>query len=642
MANGDENEQIVPRFDIPPILGGDVINDTGGLGRNVPRGLPSADEGVPPVTVDEGELVAPLASRLSEVGARTAPSASAVGGGAAKEIGSVSIEGTPPPDPRLEDALVQHRGADAQLEAAQNQAKALSLGIESQINESFSYGLQENYERTMGKVSQLLTDAETELAAVDDLIERARSSQVNPGQFFANVGEAGTFAAAIAVGAGAMAATITGGDNVAYNVISRAIDRNVRAQALNQQHDRAMISHQLNYVNGIRGLAGDHANIGNITRAALTGIAQAQLEQTRAAAGSQIYALNADRVIAQFGADMVDAAIKARQNIKFKYQMKFHNEAQADRRTAVAQAALENAIARSTGAPAAQQGRALPPSASPRQLGVGVEPQVGSAQASGAAGRAFEAATKSPDFSKLDVKEQAKSIARAYQEEASVSRAATDLPSQEEIDAVWKALDPTGEMPLANELRKLPDSAFTPLRSQPSVAVHAPGFGTRHLQIRDPKRWAGISATEQAKLQSTMGKKLAVEGMLREMYSMVGAMSRGEDRLGDLMRRGKDGELVFPLFAGGSDSELISRLNLVAERVANLKRTEVGPDAIRTPLEWVLWKKLAAGGEVTTRQQVVDILRGDPDVRQAKLKPYLDFESQDLLTIGVPYFTNFD
>ena len=637
MANGDETGQRVPRFDIPEIFGG---NEQGGLDP-IPL---DPETGVGPPTVGEQDLAAPLAAKLTTEGQRTAPGISKAGKGvAAKEVGSVSLEGTPPPDPELEQELVAYRGADAQLFAAQNQARAISLGIESNLNESLAHGLQENFDKTMGKVGQLLTDAETELAAVDDLIEKARSNQINPGQFFANVGDAGTFAAAIAVGAGAMAASINGGDNVAYNVISRAIDRNVRAQALNQQHDRAMISHQLNYVNGIRGLAGDQANIGNITRAALTGIVQAQIEQSRAASGSQIYALNADRVLAQFGADMVEAAIQARQNIKFKYQMKFHSEAQADRRTAVAQAALNNAIARSTGETATQQRAALPPSASARP-GAATEraPVQRPEQTSDAPIRAVQTAEKHKDFSTAEASEQAKIIARAYQEDAAVNRASQDTPTQEEIDAIWKAIDPTGETPLANELRKLPDSAFTPIRSQPSVAVYAQGFGTRHLQIRDPARWAGISETEQAKIQSTMGKKLAVEAMLREMYSMVGAMSRGENTLGDLMRRGKDGELVFPLFASGSDSELIARLNLVAERVANLKRTEVGPDAIRTPLEWVLWKKLAAGGEVTTRQQIVDIMRADPEVRQARLKPYLDYETQDLLTIGVPYFTNFD
>jgi len=639
MGNGSkEPGQIVPRFDIPPIFGGDVINDTGGLGLNVPRGLPEDPaEGILPEGVTDEDLPAALSSKLNIVGGRSAPSVAATKGAAPKEIGSVSIEGTPPPDPRLEQAQVLHRGVDAQLEAAQNQTRMLSLGIESNLNESLAYGLEENYDKTMGKVSQLLGDAETELGAVDDLIEKARSSQINPGQFFANVGDAGTFAAAIAVGAGAMASAFGGGDNVAYNVISKAIDRNVRAQALNQQHNRAMISHQLNYVSALRGLAGDHANIGNITRAALTGIVAAQLEQTRAASDSQIYGINAERVIARFGADMVEAAIKARENIKFKYQMKFHSEAQADRRTAVAQAALQNAISRSTGeAPAAQQGRALPPSAG------GVRPSAtGPQQASNTAGKAFDVATQNPEFAQMDATAQAKLIARAFQEQASVERPTDDVPRQEEIDAIWKAVDPTGQAPLAAALRALPDTDFTPVRSSSSVAINAPGLGTRHLRVRNEAAWADMAQSEKAQIVDEMTSSIAAEAMARELHRLTGMFSRGKGVLGDVMRRGSDGALVFPLFASGADSEVIAKLDLVGRQLANLKRLEKGSDAVRNVSEWELWEKLATG-EVTTRQQIVDIMRGDKKVRQHRIRPFIEFERQNVLRLGTPHFTNFD
>jgi len=584
-----------------------------------------------------------LGSRLHEVGGRTAPGAKeAKGGGGAKEVGSVEIEGFPAPDPALEQAQVAYRGADAQLFAAQNQARAISLGIESNLQESLAHGLEENFDKTMGKVDQLLTDAETELAAVDELIEKARSNQINPGQFFANVGDAGTFAAAIAVGAGAMATAVAGGENVAYDVISRAIDRNVRAQALNQQHNRAMISHQLNYVNAIRGLAGDQANIGNITRAALTGIVQAQIEQARAASSSQIYALNAERVLAQFGADMVEAAIQARQNIKFKYQMKFHAEAQADRRTAVAQAALNNALARATGEQEVQQRTALPPSASARPAaGMGQAPVQRPAQTSDAPVRAVQTAEGHKDFGTMDARGQAKLIARAYQEDAAVQRDTGDVPTQEEIDAIWKAIDPTGQSPVANELRKLPDTDFTPVRGSSSVAINVPGSGTRHLRVRNEAEWSDMAQSERAQVVDEMTSSIAAEAMATELRRMVGEFSRGKGVLGDLMRRGPDNELIFPLFASGSDSAAIAKLDLVGRQLANLKRLEKGSDAVRNVSEWELWEKLATG-EVTTRQQIVDIIRGDPEVRKNRIEPFIEFERQNVLRLGTPHFTNFD
>lgn len=642
MSNGDKElprGDVVPRFKIPVILGGDPINESGGLPQNVPRGLPGdPSEGVMPETVTDEDLPAPLGAKLSEVGGRTAPVIATGGKGTAKEIGSVELEGTPPPDPELMEQQAYYRSADAQLEAMQNQARMMSLGIESSLQDSLAHGLENSYDQTMGKVNQLLDDAETELAAVDELIQQARSSQINPGQFFANVGEAGTFAAAIAVGAGAMATAFGGGENVAYNVIAKAIDRNVRAAALNQAHNRALISHQLNYVHGIRALANDQMNAGNVARAALTGIVAAQLEQTRAASDSQIYGLNAERVIARFNADMVEAAIKARQNIKFKYQAKFHTAAQFDRRTALAQAALQNAISRATGeAPA----KALPPSASqPQATGTGQPPST-TPQPSDAVSKAFSVAEKNPEFAQMDAVVQAKLIARAYQEESAVNRKPGDRPSAEEIDLIWKSVDPTGQSPLATELRKLPDSDFTPIRDSSSVAINVSGLGTRHLRVRNEEEWAKVSQSEKAQIIDEMTSSIAAEGMARELHGLVGMFSRGKGILGDLMRRGEDDELVFPLFASGTDSEVIAKLDLVGRQLANLKRLEKGSDAVRNVSEWELWEKLATG-EVTTRQQIVDILRGDKKVRQYRIRPFIDFERQNILRLGTPHFTNFD
>jgi len=641
MSNG---ERKVPRFDIPVFLGGDPV--TGDLRREEPVEL-DPGTGVLAEQVTEEELPPLLGSKLNLVGGRTAATPPPEKTGTAKEIGSVAIEGTPPPDPRLEQELVAQRGADAQLEQAQLQAQAISLGIESNIQESFSQGLASNYEQTIGKVNQLLTDAETELAAVDDLIQRARSNQVNPGQFFANVGDAGKFAAAIAIGAGAMASAFGGGDNVAYDVISRAIDRNVRAQVVNQQHNRALISHQLQYVHGIRGMAGDHANLGNITRAALTAIVQAQLEQTRSTSASQVYALGAERVIARFGADMVEAAIKARQNIKFKYQMKFHNEAQVDRRTAVAQASLENAALRATGQiPTQKQPARLPTgkspaAATPPQRGPAPKPTTAAPQTQGDAAAAIQAAESNPEFAGLDAKAQARLIARNFQENASVQRKSGDAPNSAEIDEVWKAIDPTGKDPVAQALRALPDTDFTPVRESSSVAINVPGAGTRHLRVRDEAAWADISQSEKSQIIDEMTSSIAAEGMATELHRLVGLFSRGKGILGDLMRRGPDGELVFPLFASGPDSATIAKLDLVGRQLANLKRLEKGSDAVRNVSEWELWEKLASG-EITTRQQIVDILRGDPKVRQFRILPFIEFERQNVLRLGTPHFTNFD
>jgi len=252
--------------------------------------------------------------------------------GGASVKGSVQVTASPPIPQELLDAQRAYLGGSADLQAAYHTQRANALGIMVNIGQEFAHGLQTETQKTLKDVDTLLTKAEREANAIDDLVEAAVSNRVNPGQFFANVGAAGRFSAALAVAGGAAsAAVLGGGPNHAYNIVTRAIDRNVRAQVANQVHDRAMISHQINLVNTFRGLSNDRAQYGNYVRLGLAGIAKAKMGIIANQLGQVQSQLAARDVYMRLGAYLVEQQIKAISNMTARYTYQFKNASQLQR-----------------------------------------------------------------------------------------------------------------------------------------------------------------------------------------------------------------------------------------------------------------------------------------------------------------------
>jgi hypothetical protein len=283
----------------------------------------------------------------------------------------ISYTQTPPIPPELASDWMTTQRRMADIEFITQQARAAALGVAVDVHKDLGEAYQQDYEGTKKQVDTLFTQLEQEKEGIRELIEQAKSNRINPNQFFANIGEAGKFAAAIAVGAGTMASAFGGGPNVAYDIVQRAIDRNVRAQLVNMEHGRALIAHQMNFVNTIRGLVNDKMAYGNYLRMALNAIAMNKFGMIRAAYGESVAQAAALNVYNKFNAAVIDAQIKQITNSAAKVTWHVKSMGQFAKAMALAQGAAiprqqgMQGQARAQGAPPSVQGRgrAAPPSA---------------------------------------------------------------------------------------------------------------------------------------------------------------------------------------------------------------------------------------------------------------------------------------
>ncbi|MBT8432175.1 MAG: hypothetical protein KJP27_06775 [Altererythrobacter sp.] len=194
--------------------------------------------------------------------------------------------------PNVDAAATSARMADAiqfeaQYAAAQGDAKAAGLGIRSDLYNDLKLGQQEQVFPLIQAANQIFDDANKQLAGIQELADDVRANRINPGQFFANVGDAGTFAASMAVAAGHLAAAMGGGPNTALSVINGAIDRNMRAQELNQLHDRMSLTAQIQIFDRMRSMGVDRLNQANVYNSLLISQAQSALEANAAASASE-------------------------------------------------------------------------------------------------------------------------------------------------------------------------------------------------------------------------------------------------------------------------------------------------------------------------------------------------------------------
>ena len=183
---------------------------------------------------------------------------------------------------RMSDALA----FEAQYAAAQGDAKAAGLGIRSNLYEDLKLKQQEQVFPLIQAANQIFDDANKQLAGIQELADDVRANRINPGQFFANVGAAGNFAAAMTMAAGHLASAMGGGPNTALNVINGAIDRNMRAQELNQLHDRMSLTAQIQIFDRMRSMGVDRLNQANVYNSLLISQAQSALESAAAASAS--------------------------------------------------------------------------------------------------------------------------------------------------------------------------------------------------------------------------------------------------------------------------------------------------------------------------------------------------------------------
>jgi hypothetical protein len=206
--------------------------------------------------------------------------------------------------------------------SAQLDAQAAGMGIRSNLYQDLRLAQQENVFPLLQEAQKIFDDANRQLAGIQEMADDVRANRINPGQFFANIEAAGTFAASMAVAAGHLAAALGGGPNVALSVINGAIERNMRAQELNQAHDRAVLNAEIQIFDRMRTLGVDRLNQANVYNGLLIAQAQSGLEAAAAATASVELRAQIGVVQAQLAQKKAELFMRAAGTIQASQTMK--------------------------------------------------------------------------------------------------------------------------------------------------------------------------------------------------------------------------------------------------------------------------------------------------------------------------------
>jgi hypothetical protein len=409
-----------------------------------------------------------------------------------------------------------------------------------------------------------------------------------------------------------MATAFGGGPNAAFQIIEGAIERNVRAQIANQQHDRAMISHRLNFVSSIRGLAGDRANLSNLTRLGLTAISQTFIAQAQAGLGATQAGLAGFAVYNQLGAKLAESVIASQQAIGAKYKIQAQSMSQAS--------AMLGMLTQQRGE-APQLPRGGPPSAGGGPGPSGRSPAQGDAAAS-----AISQVASREDLAGLSDNQKADEVRQVFRSSTFYGRGKVGIKDIESFKRAVAA-DPKLGPGVAASLELMSDEDFAP-RGQYGKESFDSGSKRFDLYIKNPK-WHDLPETEQGEIKSEINANTAYIENIEKIRSILGMISEGSGLASKIIRRGPNGELVLIPGTDKDQIALVSTLTQRATEAAYYMRTKRGSDAVRGKWELAYFDKLAKG-EYGGTEFFTDIVRGDADIRQARLNPYIGFGNREL------------
>jgi hypothetical protein len=486
-----------------------------------------------------------------------------------------------------------HQMQSAAYESLYHQARMDAAGIMGNIYDDLVKGYEDDVAPIMKEVDALLTEAEEEREGIRELIEKAKSNEINPGQFFANVGEAGKFSAAIAVGAGAMATAFGGGPNVAYQIISRAIDRNVRAQVVNQHHGRALIAHQTNFVNTIRGLSKDRAQYGNYVKLALDAIAMAEVGKVRASLTETGAKLASQDVWARLHAKLTGDDITTITNSQARVTFKYKNLVQL--RKAAAILGVSQQMQKSTGA-GKKTGKAPAAGGGGSRQGQGGSQLVDSAIAQGGSGGEIV------DRYIKSMREQGIQPQKSDRDalESRLEMLAEQNPEQK---AMYTAA--------LNEARSRPNTDYKNLPTAPISY----GDRTVNLKIRDQKRWDREGASQRV---STAMQNVADYIELDELAKSTNVPPNAS-WLKDFGIT--DRKMSVSTFFGETQAQRQSQMRALTTAIQKRYHASLEPGT-RNAMNHRWEQELAAVGSgvgTSFLSWLGDMFTRDPDIRRARL-----------------------
>lgn len=546
----------------------------------------------------------------------------------------------------------------ALIESLGYQARADALGLMVNIREDFEHKWKTAFEETSKEIEGIIYEAEEEKNAMGELMDRVKSDRINPGQFFANVGEAGRFSAALAVGAGAMATAFGGGPNVAYDIIKSAIDRNVESQVVNMRHNIQTAYAQMNFINSIRGLANTKMNYAHYLRMGLAGITKNQLAQVQLSASSALMQLASKDVWNRFDAMVVDSEIQAVTALQSKATFKLTSLAQISQ----VQGYLESQRRQQAGmqqAGGAQAGGQRQPG---RGAGGGVSRGAGRPpSATGGQRRSPEAspeelanveATLQGFIQEAQERGEPLTPEQVRNKTVNLLRSGKGVVTKATLDNTVQMLERLGEGAAAQKLKGVEQADLQPEGSSPLARRYNMTIGGLlngkpgdvQYVITDPKAWEA-KGEALGKLKKAVQAPLKLYANTKQAYDLLRTINAGTSGFARYFRRYHKDLRFLP--AGEADmKEKAMQLRLIREDLMEILRSSEGTrNALNLKHEIARYEIRTTAG-VELAEQLFDVIRNNPSEWQARMIPGLEkakaavAEVED--TSGVRFILDYD
>ena len=546
----------------------------------------------------------------------------------------VSLTGTVGPQVPAELRAAKYAVAKnaALIENLGLQARSDALNLMVNIREDFEHKWKTAFEKTGREIEEIIYEAEEEKNAMGELMDRVRSDRINPGQFFANIGAAGRFSAALAVAAGSMATAFGGGPNVAYGIISSAIDRNVQAQVVNMRHNVQAAYAQMNFINSIRGLTNTKMNYAHYLRMGLAGIAQNQLAQVQLSAESALAQLGAKDVWNRFGAMVVDSEIQAITALQSKATWKLTSLAQVSQ---VSGYIASQGRQQATGAQGVQRATGKPPSASggqPRtqEVPTATQGNIGTSLQ----GFINEASERGNPLTPEQIRNKAVNLLRSGGGEV----------TEEVRDNAVRALEQLGEGAAALKLKGVRQDDLQPETVAKRKVMTIGGLGDVRYVITDQKAW-DAKGQKLGDLKREVQAPLQLYSKTKKAYDLLSAINAGTSGWARYFRR-YHGEFKF-LPSGGADMKQdAAALRLLREdMMETLRKSEGTRNALNLKHEIERYE-IRTGAGIANLEELFDNIRNEPEEWKARIIPALE-KAQDAVqevedTSGIRFDRNYD
>lgn len=116
---------------------------------------------------------------------------------------------------------------------------------------------QANLAQAQAQEEARQADLQRRARLIDEEIDRVSNMRIDPNNWYASRGTIGAIGAALAVGMGAAAQSLTGGQNNALGIINAAIDRDIQAQEANLRAAGQRVGERQNALQQLRAQYGD-------------------------------------------------------------------------------------------------------------------------------------------------------------------------------------------------------------------------------------------------------------------------------------------------------------------------------------------------------------------------------------------------